>query len=109
MLPLRSYCIPVKKLASMILTAQATVFLSAVFPAGHASAAQSLVVARKHWAYQPMTNPEPPKVKSKKRFQTPIDAFLLSKLEAQRQGFADPADKRALLRRVYYDLIGLPP
>src|SRR5207248_7209404 len=47
--------------------------------------------------------------KAVKRVQSPIDAFLLAKLEEKNATFAAPADKRTLLRRVYYDLIGLPP
>ena len=70
---------------------------------------QSLKQARTHWAFQPLTNPSPPRVKAKKRVQTPIDSFLLSKLEEKGLGFAPPVDKRTLLRRVYYDLTGLPP
>jgi hypothetical protein len=39
----------------------------------------------------------------------PIDAFILSKLDAQRFTPAPPADRRALIRRVYFDLLGVPP
>src|ERR1041385_2637381 len=70
---------------------------------------QSFEDARKHWAYQPITTPTIPKVQATKRVQSPVDAFLLTKLEDEGLGFATPADKRTLLRRVYYDLIGLPP
>ena len=70
---------------------------------------QSLESARSHWAYQPIRNPAPPKVRAARRVQSPVDAFLLAKLEEKELGFAPPADKRTLLRRVYYDLIGLPP
>jgi hypothetical protein len=41
--------------------------------------------------------------------RSPIDAFLLQRLESKGLSFSPPASKRALLRRVYYDLIGLPP
>ena len=74
-----------------------------------AASAQSLATAKTHWAYLPLTNPAPPKVKHASRVQSPVDAFLLAKLEEQHLTFAPPADKRTLLRRVYYDLIGLPP
>lgn len=74
-----------------------------------AAPGQSFDDARKHWAYQPITNPAPPEVKSASRVQSPIDAFLLAKLEEKNLTFAPPADQRTLLRRVYYDLVGLPP
>jgi hypothetical protein len=74
-----------------------------------AAPGQSFEDARKHWAYQPIQNPTPPKVRNGKRAQSPVDAFLLAKLEEKNLTFSPPADKRTLLRRVYYDLIGLPP
>src|SRR5204862_7022031 len=39
----------------------------------------------------------------------PIDAFILARLDEQDMKLSPPADKRTLIRRVYYDLIGLPP
>jgi len=74
-----------------------------------AAPGQSFEDAKNHWAYQPVRQPTPPKVKSAKRVQSPVDTFLLAKLEEKSLTFAAPADKRTLLRRVYYDLIGLPP
>ena len=74
-----------------------------------AAPGQSFEEAKKHWAYQPITSPALPKVRDKRRVQSPIDAFLLSKLEPKGLTFAPPTDKRALLRRAYYDVIGLPP
>jgi hypothetical protein len=78
-------------------------------PTGFAAAGQSFEVARSHWAYQPIRTPVPPKVRGAERLQTPIDTFLLTKLEAHGLTFTPPADKRTLLRRAYFDLIGLPP
>src|SRR5213079_3308482 len=65
--------------------------------------------ARDNWSYQPIRRPAPPRVRDADRVQTPIDAFLLDKLEAKSITFSPAADKRTLLRRVYFDLIGLPP
>jgi hypothetical protein len=75
----------------------------------HGAPGQSFEDARKHWAYQPISRPPVPKVQATKRVQSPMDAFLLEKLEANGFGFAPAADKRTLLRRIYYDLVGLPP
>jgi hypothetical protein len=62
-----------------------------------------------HWAFQPVKKPETPTVRGTDWVRNPIDALVLSKLEAQPLKPAMPPDKRALLRRVYFDLIGLPP
>jgi hypothetical protein len=70
---------------------------------------QTLEEARNHWAFQPLLTNAVPKVHSRARVQSPVDAFLLAKLEKLGLGFAPPADKRTLLRRTYFDLIGLPP
>jgi hypothetical protein len=64
---------------------------------------------RAHWAFQAVKHPSIPAVKDRLWVKNPIDAFILAKLEAK--GFAPnpPADKRELIRRLYYDLLGLPP
>lgn len=62
-----------------------------------------------HWAYQPIQNPAPPKVKDSAWVTNEIDQFILSKLEKHNLKPATPASKIALIRRAYYDLIGLPP
>jgi hypothetical protein len=62
-----------------------------------------------HWCWQPLGNEVPPTIT---RVDWPLedaDRFILAKLEAKGLAPAPPADKRALLRRVYFDLIGLPP
>src|SRR5882724_2130992 len=74
-----------------------------------ASPGQSFEAAKNHWSYQPLRTPAVPKVKAEGRVQSPIDAFLLAALERKGLAFAPSADKRTLLRRAYYDLIGLPP
>lgn len=70
---------------------------------------QSFEAARQHWAYQAVRRPTPPRISGKHRVQSPVDAFLLAKLGEKQLTFAPPADRRTLLRRAYYDLIGLPP
>jgi hypothetical protein len=59
------------------------------------------------WAFKPVAKPSVPRVSG--RVQTPVDAFLLARLEPLKLTFAPPADKTTWLRRVTFDLIGLPP
>ncbi len=59
------------------------------------------------WAYKPVRTPGVPKVQG--AIRNPLDAFLLEKLESQGLSFAPEADRRTLIRRVIFDLIGLPP
>jgi hypothetical protein len=63
----------------------------------------------KHWAFQRVMKPVVPKVIDSSWVRTPIDAFVLSRLENIGVKPAPAADRRTLLRRVYLDLIGLPP
>jgi len=65
--------------------------------------------ARQHWAYQPVTKPAVPANKNQQWCRTPIDSFILQKLEANNMLPSPDADKETLLRRVTYDLTGLPP
>ena len=64
---------------------------------------------RNHWAFQPPQRPSIPAAGNKASIRTPIDAFLLPELEEKDLSFSPDADRVTLLRRVYYDLIGLPP
>ena len=64
---------------------------------------------REHWSYQPIRNPTPPSVKNEAWIRTPIDRFILARLEAEGLSPAPRAGQRDLLRRLYLDLIGLPP
>ncbi|HJZ54273.1 MAG TPA: DUF1549 domain-containing protein, partial [Gemmataceae bacterium] len=65
--------------------------------------------AKKHWAFQPLTNPTPPFGREPKASTHPIDAFVSAKLGEHSFVLNPLADKRTLIRRVYLDLIGLPP
>src|SRR5579871_6034411 len=63
-----------------------------------------------HWAYRPPVRPPVPKVLPPyDKIRNPFDRFLLSALQRQHLTFSPPADRRTLLRRVTFDLIGLPP
>jgi mono/diheme cytochrome c family protein len=66
-------------------------------------------VEEKLWSLRPVIKPSAPKVKLKRWVRNPIDAFVLAGLEAKKFKPAAPADRRTLLRRVTYDLTGLPP
>ncbi len=63
---------------------------------------------RASWAYGPLSSGVPA-VKDKSWLRNPLDNFLLAKLEEKGLSPAPPADRVALVRRVYYDLLGLPP
>ena len=64
---------------------------------------------RKFWSFQPPQRPRVPKLRQKHLVHTPIDAFLLEKLEAKGLSFSPQANRLTLMRRAYLDLIGLPP
>jgi hypothetical protein len=72
-------------------------------------AASRAQAARRHWAFQAPKEPPLPRVQREDWVKTPVDRFILAKLEEKGLRPAPPADKRTLLRRVTYDLTGLPP
>lgn len=63
---------------------------------------------REFWAFRKPVRTEPP-VAASPGSRGPIDRFLLAKLEEKKLGFAPPADRRTLVRRAYFDLLGMPP
>ena len=65
--------------------------------------------ASNYWAYRLLKRPQVPSVNASDWISNPIDAFILTKLEAHGLTPAAPASKLTLIRRVYYDLTGLPP
>ncbi|MDG2124104.1 MAG: DUF1549 domain-containing protein, partial [Verrucomicrobiales bacterium] len=62
-----------------------------------------------HWAFQPVADPAPPTVRDHAWPSNQLDHFILSKIEAASLTPAPPADKHSLVRRAYFDLVGLPP
>jgi hypothetical protein len=80
---------------------QSSVLLSS--PEGIARAKNTL------WSLQPVTSPLAPQVTNQAWAQTPIDQFILAKLEANGLTPSAAVDRRTLLRRLSFDLIGLPP
>jgi hypothetical protein len=68
-----------------------------------------LEARKQHWSFQPIVATPPPSVSNSEWPRSSIDRFILAKLEANGLQPADDADKRTLLRRAYFDLVGLPP
>lgn len=64
---------------------------------------------KKHWALQPVKSPATPDVKNHAWVEAPLDAFILARLEQKSLTPNPRADRRTLLRRLKYDLLGLPP
>jgi len=64
---------------------------------------------RAHWSFQPIRRPPLPAVQQAALVRQPVDAFLPARLEAEELSFAPEADRLTLLRRLHYDLTGLPP
>ncbi len=63
----------------------------------------------RHWAWQPLSNPPVPKVADPSWPQTEIDHFILARLEEKKLAPVKDADPTTLVRRLSYDLTGLPP
>ena len=78
-------------------------------PASAATEKKFTDAQRNYWAFQKVVKPAVPSVKAKSWVRTPVDAFILAKLEEKNLKPNPPADKITLLRRAYFDLIGLPP
>jgi mono/diheme cytochrome c family protein len=84
-----------------VATLERWVSMGAPFPA---SVTATPADARKHWAFQPVSDPKVPG-----GAPNPIDAFVAAKLVETKLTVMPRADKRTLARRVYFDLTGLPP
>ena len=81
-------------------------------PATAASAEQGFDLAarkRSHWSWQPIDAATPPPVNAREWVRQPTDAFLLARLEAEGLEPAPAAEPRERLRRLHFDLLGLPP
>jgi len=62
-----------------------------------------------HWAWKPISKPKPPSVRDRAWGKAPIDAWILARLEAAGLKPSAPADRYTLIRRISFDLTGLPP
>jgi Protein of unknown function (DUF1549)/Protein of unknown function (DUF1553)/Planctomycete cytochrome C len=65
--------------------------------------------AKQWWAFQPLAKPAPPAVKNAAWAKSSLDRFILAKLEAAGIAPNPPAPRNVLIRRAYFDLLGLPP
>jgi mono/diheme cytochrome c family protein len=106
---------PKRKLPDEAIEALTTwVKLGAVWPAEVATpeSAQATAILERgkhHWAFQPIREPAVPPTKNGDWVATPVDAFVLARLEAGRLHPSPKADRRTLIRRATFDLHGLPP
>jgi Protein of unknown function (DUF1553)/Protein of unknown function (DUF1549)/Planctomycete cytochrome C len=97
------------KLADLVIVDfERWVNMGAPFPGSDASGPR-LDEARRHWAFQPVKKEPMPAVQDSDWVRTPVDAFILSKLEGRGWKPAPPAERHELIRRVTFDLTGLPP
>jgi hypothetical protein len=110
---------PTKKLAAEVVAEFETwIKLGAPLPADRVTVpstpdesgdAFDLAAARQFWSFQPPRLHEPPHVKQADWPARPIDFFILARLEAAGLAPNEPAERRALVRRLSFDLTGLPP
>jgi len=75
----------------------------------HKGSPQVTEETKNHWSFRPVRRPEVPAVSDAAWVANPIDAFVLAKLEVAGLKPNPPADPGRLVRRVHYDLVGLPP
>jgi hypothetical protein len=83
--------------------------LGAPWPKAPLAAPQVANAARTHWAFQPVTDPVPPVPGNHPQPANPIDAFIAAKLAQAGLVPSPRADRRTLIRRATFDLLGLPP
>ncbi len=90
-------------------------WIDAGAPGAHAAAGADIAAARvtdqdrQFWAFRKPVRPPVPRVRDTGRVRTPVDAFVLARLESKGLTFSPDADPATLVRRLYLDLLGLPP
>jgi hypothetical protein len=106
---------PPRLIFVLVLCLQAVYLLAisthySVLGAERRQAGQSFSTAeRAHWSFQSVHRPRVPRLHADDGVRTPVDAFVLEKLKACGLSFSAPANRRELIRRVTFDLLGLPP
>ncbi len=94
---------------SQIAALRAWIDAGAEWPERAAPAELSAEDKNRHWSFRPVQRPHAPKVEQQSWARNEIDRFVLAKLEAEDVKPSPEADRTTLIRRVYLDLIGLPP
>jgi len=94
---------------SVIADFEAWIAMGAPDPRDGISLKPTEKAAKEHWAYQPIADPLVPAVEKKSWPRNDIDRFILAELETKNLKPAADADPYVLLRRITYDLTGLPP
>lgn len=81
----------------------------AAWPESDLPPADMQTITKSHWAFQPLSDPTPPTVEDATWGQSPVDAFVFDQLQASGLQPSPATDRRTLIRRVTFDLTGLPP
>ncbi|NBR83893.1 MAG: DUF1549 domain-containing protein [Verrucomicrobia bacterium] len=106
-------CLPFQACRSLLNTLRSILRIALVcFLVGNTvgfGATPSLEVGRKHWAFQPLRRIESPAVRDAAWPRNDVDRFILAALEAKGLKPSPEADRRTLIRRATFDLLGLPP
>jgi hypothetical protein len=96
-----------------IASATGFLFLLACFQVGRAEGANTqpkgTTDPKEHWAFQPPVRKSPPSMRRGDWAKNPIDQFILAQLEAKSLTPSPEADRRTLIRRLYFVMLGLPP
>jgi hypothetical protein len=101
--------LPFPLAAILVVTAGAMAADEPAVPNDYAPAETFTSEQRSHWAYQPVKRVQPPPIKEAGWVRNPIDRFILAEIEKLGAAHAPEADRTALIRRVTFDLVGLPP
>ncbi len=72
-------------------------------------AAFGMAADQEHWAFQPLKRPSIPTLRNSQPVVNPVDAFVLARLDEKGLKLSAPASRELLIRRVTFDLVGLPP
>ncbi len=97
--------------AAQIALVRAWIEAGAVWPEGdRATERQGDRERLQHWAWQPFQKPKVPPIRHpQSKLRNPIDAFIVARLANSNLTLSPEADRRTLIRRLYFDLVGLPP